>query len=192
VRSPRRPVALAAAIGVVVASCAVAGVFALAADDEPATDGEFVLDQPGVYQEPVDTAELHGMALPDVVLHDADGVARSISSFEGRPLVVNLWYSACAPCARELIDFAEVSAEVAGEVQFVGIDPQDDATSMREFADARGVTYPLLLDTELRFVSEVPIAAYPTTLFVSSDGVIVHQTNAIDADELRATIEEVF
>jgi peroxiredoxin len=177
---------------VVVASCAVAGVFALAGDAEPATDGDFVLDQPGIYQEPVTTAALHGVALPDVVLHDADGVARPLASFVGRPLVVNLWYSACAPCARELVDFAEVSAELAGQVQFVGIDPQDDATSMRQFADARGVTYPLLLDTDLQFVSEIPIAAYPTTLFVSSDGVIVHQTNAIDADELRATIAEVF
>ncbi len=42
------------------------------------------------------------------------------------------------------------------------------------------------------FASEVPIAAYPTTLFVSPEGRIVHQTNAIDADQLRATIDEVF
>jgi peroxiredoxin len=189
---PRRRLALAATFGVVIASLAVAVVLAVAGDGEPATDGEFVLDQPGIYQEPVVTVELHGQALPAVVLSDAEGVPRPLAAFAGQPLVVNMWYSDCPPCAAELRDFAEVSAELAGDVQFVGINPQDDAATMLEFAGARGVEYPLLLDPQLRFVTAVPITAYPTTLFVSADGVIVHQTNAIDADELRATIEEVF
>jgi hypothetical protein len=63
---------------------------------------------------------------------------------------------------------------------------------MVEFAARRDVRYPLLLDSDLRFVGEVPVAAYPTTLFVSPEGRIVHQTNAIDADQLRAAIDDVF
>jgi peroxiredoxin len=188
----RRRFALAAVVGGVTALLAVAGVLAVALDDEPAVDGEFVLDQPGIYQEPVAGIEVEGDALPAVVLADADGVARPLAAFAGQPLVVNMWYSACAPCAKELADFAEVSAELAGQVQFVGINPQDDAATMLEFAAARGVDYPLLLDRELRFVTAVPITSYPTTLFVSAEGEIVRQTNAIDADELRATIAEVF
>lgn len=171
---------------------AVTGVLALALGDEHSVDGEFVLDEPGIYQEPVATVAVVGNGLPSVVLSDADGVPRPLSAFAGTPLVVNMWYSACAPCASELRDFAEVSKETAGEVQFVGVNPQDDAATMSEFADARGVEYPLLLDPELRFVTAVPVASYPTTLFISADGEIVKQTNAIDADELRSTIAEVF
>jgi peroxiredoxin len=95
------------------------------------------------------------------------------------------------PCARELRDFAEVSAEYDGRVQFVGVDPVDDADTMNAFAAERGVEYPLLLDSEGKFVTAVSIAAFPTTLFVSADGAILRQTNAIEADDLRATIDEL-
>ena len=77
-------------------------------------------------------------------------------------------------------------------MQFVGVDPVDDADTMLAFAAERGVEYPLLLDSDGEFVTGADVAAFPTTLFVSPDGRIVHQTNAIDADELRATIDEVF
>ena len=38
-------------------------------------------------------------------------------------MVVNLWYSTCPPCARELADFAAVEAEVGDDVRFVGVNP---------------------------------------------------------------------
>ena len=183
---------LAAALAGAAAAVLTVGAVMAFADDEPDVDGEFVLDEPGIYSEPIPTTDLSGDPLPDVELLDAAGDTVSLASFVGKPLVINLWYSTCAPCARELRDFAEVDAEHAGHVQFVGINPQDDVDTMLAFAEARGVEYPLLLDSELEFASEVPIAAYPTTLFVSPEGRIVHQTNAIDADQLRATIDEVF
>ena len=34
-------------------------------------------------------------------------------------MVVNVWYSTCPPCARELADFAAVHAEIGDEVRFV-------------------------------------------------------------------------
>ena len=55
-------------------------------------------------------------------------------------MVVNLWYSTCPPCARELADFAAVDAEVGDDVRFVGVNPYDTATTMTRFAADRGVT----------------------------------------------------
>jgi peroxiredoxin len=162
-----------------------------AGGDEP-VDGEFVLDQPGIYSEPIATDVVEGASLPDAALVDADGETRNVSEFVGRPLVINIWYSTCAPCAKELGDFAEVSAEHAGHVQFLGIDPVDGAQAMIEFAEARGVEYPLLRDPDQAFVSQLGTIGYPTTLFVSTDGIIVHQTNQLSADQLRAAIDESF
>ena len=161
-------------------------------DDQPDVDGEFVLDQPGVYSEPVATVDATGDPLPDLELPDADGQMVALRSFEGTPLIVNVWYSSCVPCARELRDFAEVSAELGDSVQFLGVDPVDDADTMVAFAAERGVEYPLLLDNVGEFVTGVDISAFPTTLFVSPEGRILHQTNAIEADDLRATIGELF
>jgi peroxiredoxin len=181
---------IAAAAGVVLGLVGVGAVIALT-DEGPDVDGEFVLDQPGVYSEPIAATPATGHTLPDVELVDASGQSVSLAEFAGTPLVVNVWYSTCAPCARELRDFAAVSAEYGDRVQFVGIDPIDNVEAMLAFAEPRGVEYPLLRDPDQRFVAEVPIVAYPTTLFVSPDGVVVRQTNAIEADQLRAAIDEL-
>lgn len=186
---------LAASVALVVAAGVVAGGFALAAaigDDDGVHDGSFVLDQPGVFQQPFDDVndDSTGARMPDPVLVDADGVEHRLSEYRGTPLVVNLWFSNCVPCRRELRDFATVDAELGGTVQFVGVNPFDTADAMERFADERGVEYPLWRDTEREFSDELGIVGYPVTLFVTTDGEIVRQTGEIDADELRAMIEE--
>jgi peroxiredoxin len=184
--STRRRV-IAAVVGILIGLSVVGGVLALTTDDDD-VDGTFVLDRPGVYSEPVTTLDQSGKPLPDVQLSDADGQPVALQSFVGKPLVINIWYSTCVPCARELRDFADVSRELGDAVRFVGVDPVDDAAKMQEFADARGVEYPLLMDRDGELVTKAAVAAFPTTLFVSRDGEIVHQTNAIEADDLRQAI----
>lgn len=189
----RRAAAIAA--GCAVAAAGVTAAVALAlADDEPAVDGEFVLDQPGVYQEPTDELNplVAGEGLPDVDLLAVDDSTVSLADYAGRPLVVNLWYSACAPCARELRDFAEVHAEVGDRVAFVGVNPYDGRDRMVEFAGERGVAYDLLRDDDFALANELGVVLYPVTLFVDEDGRIVGQTGEIDATQLRVTIADLF
>ena len=182
---------LAAVVGFLLGLCVVGAVIALTGDDDD-VDGEFVLGQPGVYSEPVTTNDQSGEPLPDVDLVDVDGQTVALSSFSGKPLVINIWYVNCPPCAKELRDFADVSRELGDAVQFVGVDPVDDAEQMQAFAAERGVEYPLLRDTEGRLITGAEVAIFPTTLFVSPDGRIVDQTGAIEADDLRATIARAF
>lgn len=188
-------IAIVAVAGVV----AAVAVLVVAERGGPAVDGEFVLDEPGIYQEPLDdvNADASGGRLPDVVLSDTSGDPASLADFRGRPLVVNFWFSLCAPCRRELRDFATVHAEVGDAIAFVGVDPFDTVDAMVEFAGERGVTYELLRDTgahsdDRLLTDELGIVGYPVTLFVDAEGRILRQTGEIDAVELRATIEELF
>ena len=193
--SPRaRFVAIATVVGVIVG---VAGgtLARRALDDGPEpVDGEFVLDEPGIFQQPTDAVnpDVSGDVLPDVDLADVDGAAMGFDAYAGRPLIINVWFSRCAPCRRELRDFAEVHAEVGDQVQFVGVDPFDTVATMQEFATERGVTYDLLLDPEREFTNAIGIIGYPVTLFVDADGRILRQTGVIDADGLRTAIEELY
>src|SRR4051812_23955847 len=130
----RRRRVIAACVGLVIGLAIVGAVLVLTRGDD-GVDGTFVLDDPGVYSEPVTTLDQSGKSLPDVELKDADGQAVALRSFSGKPLVINIWYSTCAPCARELRDFADVSRELGDSVQFVGVDPVDGVDTMKEFAD---------------------------------------------------------
>ena len=49
--------------------------------------------------------------------------------------------------------------------------------------------YELLRDNFAELADGVGAVAFPVTLFVTSDGTIVQQSGALDADELRANID---
>jgi peroxiredoxin len=151
------------------------------------------LDEPGNYVLPglVTNPPLATDTLPAVELLDDDGAPVRLVP-DGRPMVVNLWYSQCAPCARELADFAVVHDELGDRVRFVGVNPWDTATKMRSFAADRGVAYELLRDEGGRFGEALDVVAYPVTLFVGPDGEVVDATGPIEARELRARIQELW
>ena len=184
----------AVAAGAAATISIVGGVWLAAAlDDTPAIDGEFVLDERGVFQQPSEevNGDSTGRRLPSIPLLDGDGDEVELASYGGRPLVINFWFSNCAPCRRELSDFATVHAEVGDTVQFVGIDPFDTPEAMVRFAEERGVTYDLLRD-DGSLSNELGIVGYPVTLFVSADGEILRQTGEIDAETLRSLVEALF
>lgn len=187
---------LAMAIALVVAVGVVGAGFALAdaIDDDPEHDGSFVLDTPGVFQQPFDdvNADSSGDRVPDTVLVDGAGGEHRLSELRGKPAVVNIWFSNCAPCRRELRDFAAVHAEVGDTVQFVGVNPFDTVDAMERFAAERDVEYTLWRDPERTFTNELGIVGYPVTLFISAGGEVLRQTGEIDAAGIRDAIEELF
>ena len=136
-------------------------------------------------------ADLRGDPLPHVALGDRDGNEIQTASFLGQPLVINLWFSTCGPCAKELPDFAEVHAERGDEVRFIGVNPQDSIETMERFAGERDVRYELYRDDFAEFTDAIGAVNFPITLFVSADGRILHQTGAIEADELRSEIDQL-
>lgn len=135
--------------------------------------------------------DVEGDPLPDVMLLDRDDNEVATSELLGdEPLVINLWFSTCPPCARELPYFAEVDAE-HDDVTFYGVNTIDSVEVMERFAGERGVEYELLRDWLAELTDGVGAVAFPVTLFVTSDGTIVDQVGEVDADELRAGVADL-
>ena len=180
-RTRVRAVALVAAVGISLIGAVIWS--RMVGDDTPA---DAVLAAPGEYPQPGASTNpsLPTDRLPIVELTAADETSVALTT-DGRPLVVNLWYSTCPPCARELVDFAEVHAEADASVRFVGVNPYDSAEVMSRFAADRGVRYELLRDPESVLADELAVVAYPVTLFVDGDGRILERTGPLDAEELR-------
>jgi len=163
-------------------------------DDRSAADDAITLDGSagnGDVQPPSigTNAAVQGDVLPDVRVQTlgADDVATI--DLVGQPLVINIWGSTCGPCKKELPDFAAAHAIYGDRVRFVGIDYLGPSAAEESFARDRGVQYELLYDTNGDFISQVGIAAFPVTLFVNSEGVIVRQTGQLDEAELSSLIE---
>jgi len=182
----RQAVLLPIAVAVAVAGAIVWS--RVVADDG---DDDVVLITPGEYADPASTnAENTGDVFPSFELTGADGSPASLTPGD-RPLVVNLWYSTCPPCSRELAAFGAVAADVGDEVRFVGINPLDDAETMVQYAADRGADYELLMDPDEFVGDEFDILQYPVTFFVATDGEIVAQTGVLSEAELREHIAEL-
>lgn len=108
----------------------------------------------------------------------------------GSPMVINVWYSTCTPCAKELPAFAAVHRELGDQVRFVGIDAFAPSQREEDFARELGVQYELLYDASGEFAVANGIVTAPVTLFVAADGTIVRQTGQLDAERLREIIVE--
>lgn len=171
----------------------IAVVGALIWSRSVADDGDDVihLDTAGEFVDPaVSNPEHDGEDFPVVDLLSANGESVRLES-DGRPMVVNLWYSTCPPCARELGAFAAVETDVGEDVRFVGVNPLDDSDTMVTFADDRGVNYELLRDPNGDVGYELRVVQFPVTLFVDADGIIVRQTGPLSEDELRDHVAEL-
>jgi peroxiredoxin len=181
-------------VGSLLAAVVVIGIFVWTQQPDGDTGIDATLQDPqAVVTYPNDglgNDDVQGEPFPDVVLIDGDGNEVTTADLLGEPLVVNLWYSTCPPCAKELPDFAEVDAEI-DDARFIGVNTLDSLEVMERFAAERGVEYDLFRDEYADLANAIGATAMPITLFVTSDGTIVEQTGVLDADELRAKIADL-
>jgi thiol-disulfide isomerase/thioredoxin len=115
--------------------------------------------------------------LPDFSLSNLQGQPTSISTWAGRPLVINFWATWCAPCRREIPLLKSLAGEwAAQQVAVVGI-AVDHREQVMHFADQFKISYPLLIGEQdaLDVAAKlgVPSPAFPFTVFTDRRGEVV-------------------
>jgi len=130
-------------------------------------------------------------AASPIRLVDFDGDAFTLGDYRGTPLVVNFWASWCPSCAAEMPAFESVYQEFDGEVEFVGINNNDNREAALELARSTGVTYRLAEDPRGEAFAALGGSGMPTTLFIDRDGGVVERVaGGLSAGQLTALIEE--
>ncbi|HEY2780567.1 MAG TPA: TlpA disulfide reductase family protein [Steroidobacteraceae bacterium] len=115
--------------------------------------------------------------LPDFSLKDLNGKPTSISSWNGKSLMINFWATWCAPCRREIPLLKTLSADWAGRnLTVVGI-AVDYPDKVREFAERFKMDYPVLIGEQdaLNVAADLGMAspAFPFTVFTDRRGEVV-------------------
>lgn len=126
------------------------------------------------------------------------GLTLSSDALEGSVVVMNWWYSSCAPCRAEAPDLAALSEEFADQgVQFIGVNVRDTPETALAFDRRFGINFPSVMDTQsgevsLAFQGVVSPQAVPTTLVIDRSGKVAARIlGRIDASILRTLIETV-
>ncbi len=133
-----------------------------------------------------------GDALPTERFSMLAGGFGSFADYRGKPLVINLFSSNCAPCVAEMPAFEAVHQEVGDDVAFLGLNIQDQVSAASALVDKTGVTYDIARDPSGDLAHSLGMVVMPSTYFVSPEGTVVDaKAGAMDAEELRRRIDEL-
>ncbi len=152
-------------------------------------------DARGVSAGDADTSAVSS-AWKNVVLTDMDGSKHRLSDLKGQPVYFEFWGSWCDSCVADLDQLTEVANEhnELGDVQVVsvvtpGFYGERDADSFVAWARENGVGVAVWMDTNCSLATHLNVSAFPTSVFVNSEGDIVKiRLGAIDRDELESML----
>lgn len=172
----RRRLVRNAVIGLIVAAAAGAALYALRPGPPPTGT---------VAQEAWDLPQLGG-----------DGRV-ALADFSGKPTVAAFFASWCPHCRRELPGFAALSGEVGDQVNFVGINTQDNGRGLSMARDAGIDGWPLARDVgagDQRDLSTTFGArGMPLTVIYAPDGSVADVTRGpMSATTLLDKLETLF
>ena len=88
-----------------------------------------------------------GEIVPTMTLPDSTGTPVTVpGAWAGRPTLVNLWATWCAPCLKEMPELQAFAHDQGHTgVRMVGI-ALDDAATVKGFLSAHAISYPSLVD----------------------------------------------
>ena len=115
-------------------------------------------------------------------LKDMDGRDVALSSYAGRPIVINLWATWCGPCRLEMPQLIDLYTTYKDRgLVILGISIDDTPEKIRVFNEEFKVPYPLLVGVDhpdlLRALGyDGPV---PMTIFIRRDGTVAERVIGI-------------
>jgi peroxiredoxin len=115
-------------------------------------------------------SEPTGGRAPEFSLPTLAGTAVSLEEFRGRTVILNFWWSGCAPCRTEMPALQRFAVQHPGAALLL-IDSADSPQAAQAFVRSAGVTAPVLMDSGAAAMVSYHVAYFPTTIVVGPDGV---------------------
>lgn len=152
---------------------------ALAACGEPAQDNNAAgPDQPGWSGPPQAPAtgrldrSKAGQAAPATAFEDSDGAPASLADFRGRPVLLNLWATWCAPCIAEMPTLDRLAGRESDRLHVLTISQDLDGRDRVEafFAKQGYRNLETWLDPQMALMTELKADTLPTTILYDAQG----------------------
>jgi cytochrome c biogenesis protein CcmG/thiol:disulfide interchange protein DsbE len=118
----------------------------------------------------------------------------SLANFKGKPVVLNVWNSACGPCVNEAPLLQSQWQHVQSQgVVFIGIDFQDTKSDGLSFLKKYGVNYLNVSDVSGSTAINYGVTGTPETIFINRQGVVVSRVPyELTKQTLQSNLQLIF
>ncbi|MDO9073562.1 MAG: TlpA disulfide reductase family protein [Rubrivivax sp.] len=137
-----------------------------------------------------------GQVLRDATLRGLNGPTRQLSSFRGRPLLINVWASWCAPCRAEMASLERLAwGDLADRFTVIGISTDDYIERAQAWLRRSNATINHYIDHKLELEHMLGASHLPLTVLVDASGRVLHKEAGArewDGPEARRLVERHF
>jgi thiol-disulfide isomerase/thioredoxin/outer membrane lipoprotein-sorting protein len=159
-----------------------AGVFEFA----PPSDARLVAELPSPMQR---STELVGRMAPDVLLDLAGPKPVSLADFKGRPVLLELWATWCAPCVSAMPALIELYKEFSPKgLILVSVDEDEDAETAAQFWTKHKAPWMNYHDADGDIQQRLAPGGIPLFVLIDSSGKILFAESGYDEAHVRAAV----
>ena len=136
-----------------------------------------------------------GAPLREALMQGLSGESQKLSSFRGKPLIINMWASWCAPCRQEMGSLDRLYRRANKSINMIGISTDDYRDKAKAFLDIAKTAFPHFIDSQVFLENMLGGNRIPLTLLVDAQGRILQKVYGVkewDSPEAIAFIEQNF
>lgn len=102
------------------------------------------------------------------------GSVKSLLSYSGKILFINIWATWCPPCRAEMPGIQDLYNEFenSSDIQFIMLSVDDDPNIAQKFIDNKNFTFPVFTLT-MPLPKELQSNSIPTTFIINQEGEII-------------------
>jgi len=117
-----------------------------------------------------------GERLGSAQMRGLNGPSRSLASFLGKPLIINVWASWCEPCRAEMKSFDRLAwLPIGSQVNIIGISTDDSVDAARAWLAQSNATISQFIDAQLELETMLGASTLPLTVLVAPAGSVLRK-----------------
>lgn len=98
-----------------------------------------------------------------------DGQLIKPDELRGKPVLLNFWFTTCAPCIEEMPVLNNIKQELEGKVHFIAI-TFESKEKVKRFLTRYKFDFIQVVDAK-RFINSIHLQAFPVNIFLDKDGI---------------------
>jgi len=137
-----------------------------------------------------------GQVLREATLTGLNGPDKALTSFKGKPLIINMWASWCGPCRAEMASLERLAWRSSPtRFAIIGISTDDYVDQAKALLNNSHATISQFIDTKLQMETMLGATHLPLTVLIGADGRIrekVYGAREWDSPESLRLIDKAF